>query len=317
MRVTVTGAGGFIGHHLARYLKRKGYWVRGVDLEYPKFSSLEDFDEFEILDLRQTDQASLAAHGVDRVYALAAQNGSIEFTTTNKADLVHDNILINVNTAEACVKNNVERLFFSSSACVYPLELQGVKGHKRLKEEYAYPADPDSEYGWEKLFSERLYKSYEADHGLKVRIARFFNIYGPECLIDTLRSKAPMALTRKVIEGGEGAVIPVWGKGDAVRSFCYVDDCVRGIDVLMESDVAEPVNLGTDDHISVSQLVRIIAEIEGVNIKQEFQKDKVEGVKNRWCDYSKAKLLLNWDREVKFREGMAIINKFVHEQLGK
>lgn len=317
MKVVCTGASGFIGHHLARYLKEKGYWVRGVDKVPQRYMDAAILDDYIVADLQDELNASRAVEGCDYVYALAAENGSIEYTTTVKADIVRENALININTAEACKNHGVKRLFFSSSACVYPIDLQLKEGWKPLKEESVYPANPDSEYGWEKLFSERLYKSYEEDHGLEVRIARFFNIYGPEGLIDTLRSKAPMALTRKVIVGGEGATIPIWGKGDAVRSFCYIDDCIRGIDMLMESDINTPTNLGTDDHISVSQLVDVIAEIEGVNIKKDFQLDKIEGVKNRWCDYSKAKRELGWDKKVEFKDGMAVINKFVHKQLKK
>lgn len=209
-KILITGASGFIGHHLARFLKKKGYFVRGADLVRPQFSDLSDFDEFKILDLREFKNAKKAVQGMEYVYALAALNGSIEYTITNKADLVHDNALINVNTAEAAVKGGVKRLFFSSSACVYPEDKQAKVDSMPLKEEDAYPASADSEYGWEKLFSERVYQSYQKDYGLEVRIARLFNIYGPECLIDTLRSKAPMELTKKVIKAGNGGVVKIW-----------------------------------------------------------------------------------------------------------
>lgn len=207
-RVVVTGAGGFIGHHLSRFLRGKGYWVRAVDIRKPEFSPMSDFDKFLLLDLRELKNAEKAFEGMERVYALAAQNGSIEFITTVKAMIMRDNVLINVNTAEAALRQKVRRVFYSSSACVYPIELQWDKPTP-LKEEHVYPADPDSEYGWEKLFSERLYKAYEDDHGLEVRISRFFNIYGPECSIYTLRSKASMALTRKVVESENGGEIQI------------------------------------------------------------------------------------------------------------
>ena len=243
MRVLVTGAGGFIGHHLSRYLRNMGYWVRGVDIVEPQFSPLSDFDEFLLLDLRDFRNAVEAVQGMERVYALAALNGSIEYTTTVKAPIIRDNHRINVNTAEASVRMGVKRVFYSSSACVYPIELQG-ESPTPLKEEHAYPANPDSEYGWEKLFSERMYKSYVEDFGLDVRIARFFNVYGPECLIDTLKSKAPMALTKKVIETEDGGEVKIWGDGKQVRSFLYIDDCVEGIQKLMESNITESIIWG-------------------------------------------------------------------------
>ena len=314
MRVLVTGAGGFIGHHLSRYLRNMGYWVRGVDIVEPQFSPLSDFDEFLLLDLRDFRNAVEAVQGMERVYALAALNGSIEYTTTVKAPIIRDNHRINVNTAEASVRMGVKRVFYSSSACVYPIELQG-ESPTPLKEEHAYPANPDSEYGWEKLFSERMYKSYVEDFGLDVRIARFFNVYGPECLIDTLKSKAPMALTKKVIETEDGGEVKIWGDGKQVRSFLYIDDCVEGIQKLMESNITESINLGTEDHLSINNLVDIIAKIEGKDIKKIHQLNKIQGVRNRLCDFSKAEKLLKWERKVLPEEGMRVINSFVRKEL--
>lgn len=316
-KILVTGAGGFIGHYLARFLKKKGFFVRGVDIVYPQFSSLSDFHDFRILDLRDFRNCIEATSGIERVYALAAQNGSIEYTITNKADLLRDNTLINLNTAEASVASGVKRLFFSSSACVYPEDKQTEVDSAPLKESDVYPANPDSEYGWEKLFSERMYRSYEIDHGLQVRIARFFNIYGPECLIDTLRSKAPMALTRKVIEAGDGGVVKIWGDGKQVRSFCYITDCVEAIFKLMESNIKEAVNIGTSDHVSINELVDIICKIERVRVKRVYQLNKVQGVRGRLCDFSKAQNQLHWKAKVTPMEGMKIINKFVHQELNK
>lgn len=316
-KVLVTGGGGFIGHHLARFLKKKGYYVRAADIVYPQFSDLSDFDDFRILDLRDFRNAIEATEGITHVYALAAQNGSIEYTITNKADLLRDNALINLNTAEASIRNGVKRLFFSSSACVYPENKQTEVDSTPLKENDVYPANPDSEYGWEKLFSERMYKSYEVDHGLEVRIARFFNIYGAECLIDTLRSKAPMALTRKVIEAGNGGIVKIWGDGKQVRSFCYIDDCVEAIYKLMHSNIKDPVNIGTSDHVSINELVDIICKIEGIKVKKVHQLNKIQGVRGRLCDFSKAQKELRWKAKVTPVEGMTVINKFVHKQLGK
>ena len=316
-KILITGAGGFIGHHLARFLKEKGYWVRGVDIVYPQYSSLDDFHEFKILDLRDFRNCIGAMEDIDKVYALAALNGSIEYTTTEKAVIVRDNTTININTAESAVRSKVKRVFYSSSACVYPIWKQMEGNIVPLREEDAYPAMPDSEYGWEKLYSERMYKSYENDFGLNVRIARFFNIYGSECLIDTLRSKAPMALTKKVIEAGEGGNVEIWGDGKQVRSFCYIDDCCEGIWKIMESEINDPVNIGTADHVSINDLVDLIAKIEKIKIKKVFQPNKIQGVRARLCDFSKAERMLGWKRKVTVERGLSVINKFVHQQLDK
>lgn len=316
-KILITGAGGFIGHNLARYLKGKGYWVRGVDIIAPQFSGMNDFNDFRLLDLRDFRNCIEAVEGIDKVYALAAQNGSIEFTTNVRALIVRDNVTLNVNTAEASLRMGVKRVFFSSSACVYPLGKQTKVNATPLKEEDVYPADPESEYGWEKLFSERMYKSYEKDHGLKIRIARFFNIYGPECLIDTVRSKAPMELTRKVIEAGNGGKVEIWGDGKQVRSFCYITDCVEAVHKLMESNITEPINIGTADHMSINELVDLICKIERVEVSRVHQLKRVQGVRGRYCDFTKAEKLLKWKRKITPGEGMRIINKFVHEQLNQ
>jgi nucleoside-diphosphate-sugar epimerase len=225
--------------------------------------------------------------------------------------------MINLNMAEACWKNNVKRAFYSSSACVYPIHYQETDEVHALNEEDVDPAHPDTEYGWEKLFSEHLWKSYESDRGLEVRIARFINVYGSECLIDTLLSKAPMALTRKVIQAGEGGKVHIWGDGDQKRTFCHVSDLVRGVELLMESKVNIPVNLGSDYLLSINELVDIIAEIEGVNIKKVHQLNKVQGVRVRQPDLTRARKLLGWRNEVDIKDGLRIVNKFAHKELKK
>ena len=315
-RCVLTGAGGFITHHLARYLKKKGYWVRGVDLEKPHFSSPAEMDEFWVMDLRNPEACDFACRGIDWAYNLAALNGSIELTTANQAELLHNNVLVNANMAEACWKNGVTRAYYASSACVYPIHFQDTDEVHQLVEEDVDPAHPDTEYGWEKLFSEHIWKAYEHDRGLEVRISRFFNIYGPESLIDTLKSKAPMALTRKVIEAGDGGTVEVWGDGKQRRSFCYIDDCVEAIDKLMESDVNTPVNIGTEDLMEIDQLVDIAAEIEGIKVNKVHQLNKTQGVRTRHADFSKAENLLGWKKKTEMVDGMREINKFAHKILG-
>ncbi len=314
-KILITGAGGFIGHHLARFLKSKGYWVRGVDIKKPMFSCLDDFNQFLVADLRNYVSSRNVFKGIDEVYALAAVSGGIEFTTKIKTKIVSDNTLINLNTAKHSVSERVKRLFFSSSACVYPLSKQSKLKTVPIKEDDVYPAFPDSEYGWEKLFAERMYKSYEDDYGFETRIARLFNIYGPENIITTMRSSVIMALTKKVIKAGDGGIVKIWGDGKQTRSFCYVDDCVSGIYKLMRSSVNEPINIGTKDLLSINKLVDIISEVEKVKVKKQFQLNKFQGVRNRPCDTTKAKKLLNWERKVKMKEGLIKVNKFVYKEL--
>jgi len=296
MKILITGSEGFIGHHLIRYLKDKGHEVTGVDMES---------------DLRNFDNALKATKGVEWVFNLAALNGSIEFTTNNHAELVHNNALVNLNIAEACYQNGVKRVFYSSSACVYPRHYQETNEEHALVEEDVAPADPDTEYGWEKLFSEHVYKSYAMDRGLEIRIARFINIYGPECLVDTLKSKAPMALTKKVIDAGEGGDVYIWGDGNQKRTFCYITDLLEGIYLLMQSDISEPINLGSDELYSINELVDLIADIEGVKVNKVHQLDKVQGVRVRQADLTKAETLLGWKRKVSMREGLTEVNKYV------
>ncbi len=311
----VTGAGGFIGHHLARFLKKKGYWVRGVDIKYPEFSDLDDFDEFRLLDMRHFRNAMEAVHGMDYVYALAANMGGIGFITFHNADVMRDNVLINVNTAEACFREGVKKVFFSSSACVYPISKQTDPDVTALKEEDAYPADPDNEYGWEKLYSERVYKAYEKDFDLNVRIARFHNIYGPEGTYEGGREKAPAALARKVALASDGDSVEVWGDGKQSRSFCYIDDCTEGVYKLMQSDIEQPLNIGSDRLITINDFVDLIAEIAGKKIKKEHDLSKPQGVRGRNSDNTLCKKLLDWEPEVSLEEGMRETYQWIKKEL--
>ena len=313
-RIVICGGMGFIGHHLARKLKKEGNHVRIVDIEKSKYVKLSDFDEFLELDLTDPHNCKEATWGMDEVYQLAALNGSIELTTTDKAHLVHNNALINLNMADACIYSGIKKIFYSSSACVYPIELQDSDEIHPLKESDAYPANPDSEYGWEKLFSERVYQDYNKDYGLEIRIARFINVYGTECLIDTLRSKAPLALTRKVIEAGNGGKVKIWGDGGQSRTFCYIDDLLNGIDLIMKSNITDPINLGSDELITIDGLVDKISEIEGISVKKVHQLNKVQGVRTRTPDLTKINKL-GWKRKVSLKKGITKVNKFVHSQI--
>lgn len=292
----MTGSAGFVGGHLAKYLLKRGHTVLGVDMES---------------DLRVPENAMRVTKNIDWVFNLAALNGSIEYTTNNHAELIHNNALIHLNMAEACWKNGVKRVFYSSSACVYPMRFQATEEVHPLKEEDVSPADPDTEYGWEKLFSEHVWKSYAMDRGLEVRIGRFFNIYGTDTLFDTLKSKAPMALTKKVIDAGEGGDVLIWGDGEQKRSFCYIDDCLEAIMTVMESDIRSPVNIGTEELVTINELVDLIASIEGITVNKVHQLDKVQGVRTRHSDITKMKAM-GWEPKVTLKEGLKELNTYYH-----
>jgi len=314
-KILVSGAGGFIGHHLVRFLKKKGYWVRGVDIKYPEFSSKDEADEFLLLDLRFLDNCLKATEGIDEVYALAANMGGIGFITFHTSDVLYDNICINANTAEAAKQNGVKRLFFSSSACVYPTFKQENPDITALKESDVYPADPDNEYGWEKLFSERLYKSYSDFY--KVRITRFHNIYGPEGTYEGGREKAPAALCRKIAKAKREDTIEVWGDGKQTRSFCYIDDCLEGTYKLMRSNCKEPLNIGSDRLIIINDFIDLIANITGKKIKKKHDLTKPQGVRGRNSDNTLCKKILNWTPKISLEEGMKITYQWIKEELKK
>src|SRR6266704_314348 len=254
-KVVVTGAGGFIGHHLVAYLKRQGYWVRGVDLKYPEFSPTAS-DEFLQLDLRRWENCLEATRGVDEVYALAADMGGMGFISSHHAQILHNNALINIHTLEAARANGVKRYLYTSSACIYPEYRQTDVDCVPLKEEDAYPAEPQDAYGWEKLVTERLCLHYREDYGLETRIVRFHNIFGPLGTWDGGREKAPAAICRKVAVAklAGNHEIDIWGDGEQTRSFCYIDDCVVGIHKLMFSEYREPLNLGQDRLVTINQI---------------------------------------------------------------
>ena len=314
-RILVAGAGGFIGHYLVRFLKKKGYWVRGADIKYPEFSPRDEADEFLLLDLRDFRNCIEAVKGIDKVYTLAANMGGIGFITTVKADVVRDNILINTNMAEASRFMGVKRLFFSSSACIYPGYKQKDADITPLKESDAYPADCEDGYGWEKLLSERMYKNFSEDYGLEIRISRYHNIYGPEGTYEGGREKAPAALSRKIALAKPEDIIEVWGDGKQTRSFCYIDDCLEGTFRLMESDFEKPLNIGSDRLVSVDEMIDIIAKIAGKQIGKNHVLDKPQGVRGRNSDNTLCKKILNWEPKVSLEEGFEKTYKWIEEQV--
>jgi len=316
-KILVAGAGGFIGHHLVRFLKKKGYWVRGADIKYPEFSPKDEADEFLILDLRDFRNCSEAVKGIDKVYQLAANMGGIKFITSVKADVVRDNILINTNMAEVCRLVGVKRLFFSSSACIYPKYKQEQTNVTPLKESDAYPADCEDGYGWEKLISERMYKNFYEDYGLEVRISRYHNIYGPEGTYDGGREKAPAALSRKIALAKDGDEIEIWGDGHQTRSFCYIDDCLEGTFRLMESDFREPLNIGSDRLVTIDELVDMIAKIAGKDITKKHLLDKPQGVRGRNSDNTLCKKVLGWEPKISLEDGLEKTYKWIEEQAKK
>src|SRR5680860_1062041 len=313
-KVLVTGAGGFIGHHLVTYLKERGYWVRGVDLKAPQYTDI-DADEFEIRDLRRWDECLAATRGVDHVYALAADMGGMGFISANHATILRNNSLINLHTIDAARVNGVSRYLYSSSACIYPAHLQTDADVIPLKESDAYPANPQDAYGWEKLVTEKLCEYYAEEYGLVTRTVRFHNIYGPYGTYDGGREKAPAAICRKVAAAEEGGEIEIWGDGEQTRSFCYIDDCVEGIYRLMQSGYAHPLNLGTDRMVSINELARIVVEIAGKSDISLKHVDGPQGVRGRNSDNSLLREVLGWEPATVLEDGLALTYRWIDKQL--
>jgi GDP-D-mannose 3', 5'-epimerase len=313
-RVLVTGAGGFIGHHLVKRLKVQGYWVRGADIKEPEFEP-SPADEFELLDLRGWDSALKATRSMTQVYNLAADMGGIGYITSKLADIARNNVLINTRMLEASRIQGVERFLFSSSACVYAGHKQNEAKALGLREEDAYPADPEPGYGWEKLFSEQLCSYYFHDFGFETRVVRFHNVYGPLGTFEGGREKAPAAICRKVALASDSGHIDVWGDGAQSRSFMYISDCVEGILRVMASDYHGPLNLGTEETVSVDELVEVVCDIAGKNLVKRHDLGKPQGVRGRTSDNTRLRNVLGWEPQIRLLNGLKLTYLWIEQEL--
>jgi len=317
-KALVCGGGGFIGGHLINRLKSEGYWVRGVDVKENEYGN-DNADEFIVGDLRDPRVASdVVTADLDEIYQLAADMGGagFVFTGTNDAAIMHNSVLCNLNILEAAKEKGVRRIFYSSSACMYPEYNQMDPNNPKCSEESAYPAAPDSEYGWEKLFSERLFLAYQKNHGIEARIARFHNIFGPQGTWDGGREKAPAAVCRKVAMAADGGSIEIWGDGQQTRSFLIVDECVEGIRRLMNSDFSGPVNLGSEEMISLNDFAKMVINISGKNLTINNIPGPL-GVRGRNSDNHLIQEKLGWAPSTPLRTGVEKTYSWITEQIRK
>jgi nucleoside-diphosphate-sugar epimerase len=302
-RVLVTGAGGFIGHHLVKYLVQQGLWVRGVDIKRPEYEESAAHD-FELMDLRRFDNCLVATRAVEEVYHLAADMGGIGYITAFHADIARNDTMINVHMLEGARLNGVERFLFSSSACVYPQHLQTLPDVTPLRESDAWPADPEPGYGLEKLFMEKMCEYYAHDHGMATRVVRFHNVFGPLGTYDGGKEKAPAAVSRKVALAKDGGEIEIWGDGNQTRSFLYIDDCVEGIHRLMRSEHGSPLNLGSDRLVTINQLVDMVCAIAGKRLVKRHDLSRPQGVRGRNSDNTKLRDVLGWEPRTSLGRGL-------------
>lgn len=316
VRALVTGAGGFIGHHMVKYLKKKGYWVRGVDIKHPEYEKTAA-NEFLVEDLRRRDSCLIATSGISEVYHFAADMGGIGYITKYHAKIASNSSLINLHMLEAAHLNNVDRFFFSSSACVYPQYLQNTNEIEGLKEDQSMPADPEQGYGWEKLYAEKLCEYYYEDFGLETRVGRFHNIYGPLGTFEGGKEKAPAAICRKVALARDGEKIEIWGDGKQTRSFTYIDDCIEGVYRLTRSDIHEPINIGSDERVTIDELVDKVCGIAGKSLTKEYVTGEPQGVRGRNSDNSKVRRLLDWSPEVTLQSGLKVTYEWIFDELDR
>lgn len=318
LRILVTGAGGFIGHHLCKRLKSDGHFVRGIDLKHPEFEHTT-VDEFILSDLRYLSHCVKAVQGIDYVYHLAADMGGIGYITSFHSQIARNNTLINLYMLEAVRNARIRRFLFSSSACVYPSFLQETEFVEGLKEEHAIPADPEPGYGWEKLYMEQLCDYYGRDHKLDIRSVRFHNVYGPFGTYDGGKEKSPAAICRKVAKAQDNGIINVWGDGEQTRSYMYIDDCVEGLIRLMNHESTwweqGAINLGTEEQISINQLVDIIAKIAGKKLELQHDLSKPQGVRGRNSDNGRLRQLLNWEPQISLESGLRVTFNWINEQV--
>lgn len=314
-RTLVTGAGGFIGHHLVKRLKAEGHWVRGVDLSPPAYEPT-DADEFDLLDLCVHENCVRATRGdIQQAYHLAADMGGIGYITASRAALAHHNVLMSAQMIEAARQAGVSRFLFASSACIYPQHRQSQTEVTPLREEDAYPADPEAGYGLEKLFSEEMCRYYWQDYGFETHIVRFHNVYGPMGAYEGGKEKAPAAISRKVALVCHGDEIEIWGDGQQTRSFMYVDDCVEGLLRLMASSYREPLNLGTDRLISVDGLVDLISAIAGKRLIKRHDPSKPQGVRGRNSDNQRLRAVLGWEPQICLEQGLVSTYRWIESEL--